>query len=317
MSETSVLTTDDAVLLAHALVARLASDSGARVLFIKGPTAVAQGVRPARPSSDVDVLVDPQSFETVCRALEGCGWELRVPDGGLEHAGDIAFDHSAHYIHRQWPTDIDVHYLFPGFLAPPEQVFDALWSRRETVTIADVGVPSPDRLGQSLVVALHALRDPEFELSRRDLEHLAGMVEELSAADPDTVPELADLARRTGSAGSAAAFLQRVGAPVAALDPQERERLVNWQVRQSGLGSSTAWLAELQRAPLRRKGHILRRALVPPPSYLLGWQADQQASRTTLAMLHLQRWVRGVRALPRAASVLARRRRAMRMARRG
>ena len=187
MSETA-LSTPEAVLLAHALVARLADDAGARVLFIKGPTAVAQGVRPPRPSSDVDVLVEPQSFEAVCAALERCGWELRAPDSSLQHAGDLAFEHSAHYIHRQWSTDIDVHYLFPGFLAPPQQVFDALWSRRDSVQIAGVAVPAPDRLGQSLVVALHALRDPQFELSRQDLDHLERFMGELALSEPRSRP---------------------------------------------------------------------------------------------------------------------------------
>ena len=39
----------EAVPLAHALVARLAELEGVRILFIKGPTAVALGARPPRP----------------------------------------------------------------------------------------------------------------------------------------------------------------------------------------------------------------------------------------------------------------------------
>src|SRR6476661_8445988 len=99
MSETAALTTRDAVLLAHALVSRLAAIEDARVLFIKGPTAVAMGVRPPRPSSDVDVLVDPAMFEAICSALRRCGWSLRAPIGVLAHAADLSFEHSAHFVH--------------------------------------------------------------------------------------------------------------------------------------------------------------------------------------------------------------------------
>src|SRR5689334_4083770 len=112
--EETALTTDEAVLLAHGLVQRLAESVGARVLFVKGPTAVAVGARPPRPSSDVDVLVDPASFATLCEAIEGLGWIRRVVPTHVPRAADVLFDHSAHFIHPQWPCDLDVHYLFPG-----------------------------------------------------------------------------------------------------------------------------------------------------------------------------------------------------------
>jgi len=71
------LRADEAVLLAHALVCRLAEQVGTRVLFIKGRTAVALGARPDRPSQDVDVLVDPEGFDQVCEAIAAAGWKAR------------------------------------------------------------------------------------------------------------------------------------------------------------------------------------------------------------------------------------------------
>jgi len=298
----------EAVLLAHALVARLAERAGARVLFIKGPTAVALGVRPDRPSTDVDVLVDPPAFAPLCTALESAGWVLRTPTGNLRHAGDLVFDHSAHYIHPEWPCDLDVHYNFPGFLAPPQQVFEALWQRRTTVEVAGQEIPTPDAVGQALVVGLHALRDPKTPNSRADLAHLARRV---PLADDDAV-SLSRLARDTGSTGSAATLLASLGVRALPLTAPEERRLSDWQLRQSGLGRSTAWLAEVQQAPMRSKPATVGRALFPPREYLVSSHLADDLTRAQLARLHATRWGRGAAALPRAALVLVRRRRLVR-----
>lgn len=298
----------EAVLLAHALVARLAERAGARVLFIKGPTAVALGVRPDRPSTDVDVLVDPPAFADVCAAIESAGWVPRGPVGTRRRVGDIVFDHSAHYIHREWPCDLDVHYNFPGFLAPPQQVFEALWQRRTTVEVAGQDIPTPDADGQALVVGLHALRDEGRDQSRADLEHLT----RAAPLAPDAAASLALLARETGCSGSAATLLSRLGVRPHPLTAPELRRLGDWQLRQAGLGRSTAWLAEVQQAPMRSKPATVGRALFPPREYLVSSHLADDLTRAQLARLHATRWGRGAAALPRAALVLVRRRRLLR-----
>jgi hypothetical protein len=298
----TALATDEAVLLAHALVARVAAHAGVRILFIKGPTAVALGARPDRPSSDVDVLVDPAAFEDLCAGLTACGWELRTPIGLLRHAADLAFDHSAHLIHAAWPCDLDVHYLFPGFLAPPAEVFEALWERRTEVEVAGRAVPTADLLGQLLVVGLHGLRNPEAALSRADLDHVAARLRELG---PEEREALSALAEQTGSDESADALLVPAGAASRRATRVSSDRLVDWRMRQSGLGS--AWLAELRRAPWPDKPATLRRALLPPREHLLSSYAAQDASASTVAMAHVRRWGRGLRAIPRAVTLVLRR----------
>lgn len=259
---TTTLHQQEAVLLAHALVARLADDVGARVLFIKGPTAVALGVRPDRPSTDVDVLADRAGFVTLCAALEDCGWQRRIVGTGLRHAADLTFEHSAHFIHPQWPCDLDVHFSFPGFLAPEAEVFEALWATRTTVEVAGRAVPSPSTSGQALVVALHALRDPDKSTSQQDLATLKTAA---SSWPPGTLTRLAELAVATGASDSARSFLADVGAPLAPSDPRHAARLADWRERQRGLGRSTIWLVELRRAPWKDKagacaGHCCLRA---------------------------------------------------------
>jgi hypothetical protein len=304
--EQTALRVDEAVLLAHALAARLAEQVDARILFIKGPTAVAVGARPRRPSSDVDVLVEPAAFERLCAAFESAGWQLRTPIGTLRHAADLAFDHSAHFIHPEWPCDVDVHYLFPGFLADPASVFEALWQDRTHVELAACRLTTADLLGQGLVVGLHALRDPGRTSSREDLAHL---VRVLGAVDQGDRAALRALARDTGSSGSAAQLLTSVGVVPAPLGELERSRLADWQRRQTGLGTSTAWLAELRLAPRAAKVRVLRHALLPPREHFVSSHLAEQVSGQALAWMRLRRLFRGMAALPRASRMLRGRRR--------
>ncbi|WP_195908056.1 nucleotidyltransferase family protein [Nostocoides sp. HKS02] len=297
------LTVTDGVLLAHGLVARLAEQAGARVLFIKGPTAVAAGARPARPSSDVDVLVDPAAFDRLCLAIEAAGWFRRFVPLPVHRAADLAFDHSGHFIREGWPCDLDVHFLFPGFLAEPQVVFEALWERRTTTVVAGRSVTTPDVLGHALVVALHALRDVGRPWSREDLDHLENTLG--STLDDGGREALGRLAAATGSDQSARALLERVGV---ALPPPPREQspaLAAWRVRQEfGTVSGSLWLVELRRARWRERPRILLHAVVPPREQLLSAHLAPAASRREIARLHAARWGRGVRALPRAMTIL-------------
>jgi len=301
------LRADEAVLLAHALVCRVAQQVGTRVLFIKGRTAVALGARPDRPSQDVDVLVDPAGFDRLCEAIRAAGWQQRLSaDPGLRHVDDVSFDHSTHFIHDEWPCDLDVHFNFPGFLKPADRVFEALWARHTTVEVAGVRVTTPDLLGQALVVALHALRDPDKPASRADLAHLAATLGH--DLDDTGKQELADLALATGSEVTVRALLESVGAPVPEPSPESRASADAWAFRQDvGSRSGVVWLIELARTPWPERPALLRRALFPPRDVLLSSYLASRATRRELAVLHARRWARGIRALPSAAGWARRR----------
>lgn len=294
----------EGVLLAHALVARLAEQAGARVLFIKGPTAVALGVRPDRPSTDVDVLVDPADFRTLCAAFDGAGWQVRTPAGRPRRAADLAFDHSTHYVHRDWPSDVDLHYNFPGFLAPPEQVFEGLWARRTTVTVAGRQVPTPDALGQALVVGLHALRDPKRPRSIADLDHVARSVTDPADGQLERrIAELAGLAHATGAEQTAEPLLHRLGVRVVADEPQAQ--LLAWRQRQEfGEAAGSLWLVEFSQAPWYRRPGVLARAALPPREVLMSSHLAGDATRRQVLRLHVQRWARGVARLPRSVAII-------------
>lgn len=284
------------MLLAHALVARLADDAGARVLFIKGPTAVTAGARPDRPSTDVDALVDPGSFEALCSAVESAGWVRRWGRSPLRHAGDLAFDHSVHYVHDGWPIDLDLHFTFPGFLATEQSVFDALWHRSTRTPVAQVQVPTADRLGHVLVTGLHALRDPDEPRSRADLEFLRAVVSSMDRADAQG---LLDLAVATGSDRTAEPLLAATGlaSPVTSAGSPAGDhgaRLWEWRTRQQQHPGALIWLRELRRSSWREVPGVVRRALYPDRDQLVSSLTLHETDGRTVARLRLERLGRGV-----------------------
>lgn len=303
----TALTTDEAVLLAHGLVQRLADTVDARVLFVKGPTAVAVGARPPRPSSDVDVLVDPASFEALCEAVEGLGWVRRYATKPTPRAADLAFDHSAHFIHAEWPCDLDLHYLFPGFFADAAAVFDALWSRRTDVLVASVPVNAPDLIGQALVVGLHALRNPGAVTSRADLDHLDGVMWTLMDGSARQV--LGEVAIATGSEHSARPLLAHAGVDVTSAEHHPDE-LRAWQLFQR-YGTTSGWmrLVHLKRTPWGQRPRAVADAILPPREVLLSSHLAATATRGEIGWMHVRRWIRGLRALPRALRIVGQLRR--------
>ena len=290
----------EAVPLAHALVARLAELEGVRILFIKGPTAVALGARPPRPSTDVDVLCEPGGLEKLGPSLERCGWRKRVAKSSvhaLEHASKYLFEHSVHFIHDEWPCDLDVHFNFPGFLAPDDVVFEELWRRHTTVEVASWPVPCADLLGQAAIVGLHALRDPQFRHTSSDVDYVA---QRLRAQGTAAATDLAALASATGSTETLRPLLESVDAPAMASawhDPEMRRR---WEVRTQNAGAyTTSWLIELRHTPWRAKPRLVRRALLLPTDELYSVDIGLPRTRRNTARLHLERWGRAARHLPR------------------
>lgn len=300
MAETAELRMSEAVPLAHALVARLAELEGVRVLFIKGPTAVALGARPPRPSTDVDVLCEPGGLERLGPALERCRWRRRVPEGAgqeLKYAARYLFEHSVHFIHDEWPCDLDIHYNFPGFLAPDDVVFEELWRRRTSVEVAHWPVPCADLLGQSAIVALHGLRDPESHHAAADLSFV---VEALGPpGSRSRAHEMAALAAATGSSETLRPLLDALAAPATVSQWSNPEMLRRWQVRTQNSGThTTSWLIELRRRPWREKPTLIRRALLVPTDQLFSAHVGLPRTRRNAASLHLQRWARAIRFLP-------------------
>ncbi len=138
--------------LSHAVVESLAREAGVDLLHIKGP-ALLPGLRaPGRGSSDVDVLVRPGHVERLEATLARHGWERR---SGFDTGS--AFQHAANWFHGNWGY-ADVHATWPGPKVRPDQVYAELAAGDLTQEIAHVSCRVPNRIGQILILVLHAAR---------------------------------------------------------------------------------------------------------------------------------------------------------------
>lgn len=144
----------EAVELGHAWCQWLADAHGIRILFLKGPALAEYSLRSPRPSTDIDVLVDPKKWDEFVAVATNAGWVERE----YTAATQLLSTHSRNFVRENWPCDLDLHRHYPGFLAPPENVFETLWSRRSEIELGKVWCQVPDRNAAILILALHSLR---------------------------------------------------------------------------------------------------------------------------------------------------------------
>jgi hypothetical protein len=289
------LALSEGVALAHALVARVAADHDIRVLFIKGPTATLQGLRVPRASVDVDALVDPAVRDRLAVSLTELGWVDEHP----YTSPTVLPMHSLTHRHPSWPCELDLHDRFPGFFADPEDVFERLWERRQSVEVAAREIPCPDPAGQALVLALHALRDPHDPAKADELRTLVERVQ--ATSDAASLLDLAELARDLGAADTASPFLDQLGAPPVGrgtIRPDDRQA---WDLRTRPSDvTAVSWVHELRRLPWYRWPGYLWYAAVLSEAELRLDEPDLPPGRMAVLRARVRRLRRGLRAVPGA-----------------
>jgi hypothetical protein len=136
-----------------------------RSILIKGPLQqqwLAEA-GPARPSADVDVLVDPADVPTAARTLSELGYVLEpeVTPGVGHHAS--RWSSSTH-------LPVEVHWTLWG--TDPDRTWAVLAEETQTALIADEEVEIPNEAARCLLVALHAAHHgagetaPVYDLER-------------------------------------------------------------------------------------------------------------------------------------------------------
>lgn len=289
---TVLLRLDEADELAAAWVCALAERRGIRAVLIKGPALHLHGLREERVSADVDLLVEPSRFEELCEAIAESGWTKRP--GGL--ISELTTLHSVTFLHDGWPCDLDVHNFFPGFLADPADVFEALWRHRWTLQLAHRDCLALDKVAGALVLGLHSLRGATIQ--PRHLDELEQLVR-----TPFTDEERADLgvlARETGCVATLETVLPRLGV---AVEPSAAELaspdLRDWRERvTAGSHGSYFWMLALRRARWTQRPRILWRAVWPTRPDLLVARPETVDTLRGRTRARLARWGRGIRSAP-------------------
>jgi len=288
---------DEAVDLAHAWLQQAADAHGIRVLFIKGPALHRQGLRSARVSGDVDVLVEPAGFRDFCTHLADVGWRQR--DAML--LSEFTTLHSKTYLREGWPCDIDVHSYYPGFLGDPSVVFESLWARRMPLEFAHQPCLVPDRVAGVLILALHSLRGTVTQ------ERHAAELTELLTVELTEVErmQLADLAAATGSTQTLQAVLPRLGVDLPASPDGTIPGLREWRERlEAGSVGAYQWFVAFRRSQGLAKLRILWRAIWPTDHDLLIARPEIPDAFWPKLRGRVARWGRGLRSLPRAVRAI-------------
>lgn len=246
--------------LTAALVSRVAAQHGIRVLVIKGLSLEFHELRPGYISADVDVLVEPDRFDSLVAALATDGWEARPSTAlstRLPH-------HSDTLLNPQRPNDIDVHSHFPGLLVTPRSAFDTLWENRVQVSLAGGACWIPDRISAIVIWALHSLRS-----TSKQPRHEA----ELSQLVDDVLPALSaaesqELARRIVSLG-ALRPLRAIPAVESLVDAcsgalEVDGAYADWQQMIVMTHSRAPFIQALRSRPLRDWPWLIRWGVWPP-----------------------------------------------------
>jgi hypothetical protein len=282
----------DPALLLTAAVARLATTLGVRLLVIKGITAAVYGLRPAHTSSDVDVLVSHDDYGSLIAALEERGWRRRAHDPDT----DTFPLHSASLYHPEWSVDVDVHFRYPGLEADGD-LFESIWAQRTVMWCGNQRVCIPGLADAIMIGAVHAIRSRFSRRHRDELDYLV-----VRCADMD-VALLLRRARELGALATARPFLERLK-PFDA-DFAWGEASAEWRLRTEFPEAAERRALLWRRATPRQRLTKLRLALFPPPAALVKETTRTRLGAVQLAGGYLRRWVRGVKALPKALAVLA------------
>lgn len=272
--------------------------AGHRSLLIKGVT-IGRWLYPDEPReySDIDLVVDPTTFDQCERVLAGLGFERSALERAFA-AGRPS--HASTWIRGVVP--VDLHQTVVGLGVSPAEAWNALSANAETWTVGSHNAAVPSVPARALLLALHlAQHGPGFARTRADLGRALDLVSEAEWR------EAAALARRCAAESPTAVGLaaverggelcERLG--LRASDATQVEGSPAFHIAQ-GL----VWFGELSGARERARYAIAK--LFPAPALMrtrVGWS---RSGPWALATAYLVRLATLAVHAPRAAWVLLR-----------
>jgi hypothetical protein len=245
-----------------------------------------------RRYADIDLLVAPDDRPAARAALEELGYRNASALVGVDDIGGVIHAETwlATPVDVRYPLVVDLHLHLAGAKAPVERVWGALKARSTHIELQGRQVPVLDRAGLAMHLALHAAQHGQG--------YLKGCRELLRALDRwplEVWREAAGLADEIEATEAFAAGLRLVdsGAELAetlGLPPTTR---LDWELRQTARPRGRFHLQAFLQAPdMRARAHVLRRALLPHPAWMIRqytWAADGRARMLAAYLLHLAR----------------------------
>lgn len=198
------LTLAEAVPLGTVHLQRLLADAGVRSLVIKGPAFVELGVRAARQSHDIDLLIHPDDRVRANEALAAARWST-ISHWFPPALDDIIYSTTLH--HALFPVTLDLHHRFSGLLADPALVFERMWQRRTRVRIANHLV---DTLGREQAIVVEALNATKLVAQDKRQASVARVASQVDAED---LPAVVSAAEEVGARHTAGELIAALGGP--------------------------------------------------------------------------------------------------------
>lgn len=280
------LHSQESVLLSAALVSKVAAEAAVRILLIKGPAAVQVGSRRIGDSSDLDLLVEPGGNQRIVRGLSERGWKERANTDEDGHP-----IHSLTMFHDNWPTDIDIHFSYPGFDTEIDEYFAVLWEHRQQFIMASKTVIGLDLTCSTMIQALHALREPTVAKNIAELDFL------IREAKKPRWDEIYKVAKDTGALAALKPYLEAAysEAREVSFPPVSAQWVHRTMVSSPGVHR----LLNLSDAPWRHRLKLIVRGIFPADQLLEGNNLELiDATRLEVIRARLARWVTFLVALP-------------------
>lgn len=293
------LTLEEAVPLGTVYLQQVLDAAGVRSLVIKGPAFVELGVRRARRSQDIDLIVAPDDRAMATESLAAAGWSI------ISHWFPPALDdviYSTTFSHPLFPVTLDLHHHFSGLLS--STAFEALWASRTTVSLAHCPVAAPGVEHALIIETLNATKKLPLEARPAASRRV------LTWVDPPDVGALVSAAEGVGARHTVAPLLEILGGSAPEGPPPPGFH--RWVRRGARTGGHELLVDIAMRAPLQLPRVVWQQLTLDPAVARFWANAHGVAYRSPSQVL----WVRMRRMFGwRAASSTGRRSR--RASRRG
>lgn len=272
--------------LVYALIAHVSQAIGIDVVFIKGPTLHAQGLRTREHSGDVDCWVRPGDDVRLADAMRAWGWTplfSAFTGTGVTHSLTLEAG--------EWGCAIDVHSRYPGIDLDPREAFEIALAESEPRVFAGTVCRTPRTPFHAIIGALHSVRP--FIGTPAGESGIGQAAETLGAAGPEAV----EFAERLNAVYALQAPLQRAFPTQARSYPDARPP-ADWPWRLTA-SAPRRHLRALGTVPLRQRPAVLGRLLWPSAEMLRAAGENRRSTWWSRSLLRVRRVLKAASALVR------------------